>query len=773
MSEVLNPIDSSLPASEFETFSAWLSGLKSANLLQTLDVEFALFIYKLSNSQAQTAPKQDLSIAVLAILLSRYVNLGHICLPVDQNIDKALYSNALTVNLASQLEVKVNTKRFSILEIHKQMLAQIKGIDWKQLACSHPLIAQGMFAAKPFCYQNNKLYMMRYWDNEEQVTQQIKRLAEPLNIPQATLQHHQQILDDLFARQYGFLLARKEKLLKALDNEAFTEQEVQDLVCDMLDVKAPESLDWQAIHECVSQAQSVKDLQVLDELVPDVACLNWQKVAAAVALSRRFAVISGGPGTGKTTTVSKLLAALVSESQHRAKQDLGDLFKDLKQGAQVNIKLCAPTGKAAARLSESITHAIDALPIAPEIKQGITTSASTLHKLLGMRPDTVACYFNGQNPLHLDVLVLDEASMVDLSLMRKLLDALPSHARLILLGDKDQLASVEAGAVLGDICDAYAQGYSQAHLDLVAKLTGFQSKVIKQALTTHAQKEAGNQVSAHSQVADSLCVLQKSYRFDARSGIGQLAKAINAGDTQMMSKVWQQGFDDIIHYDMPNVFSWSQMLSLMAQEYTPYCQALSDFKAKLEDGFDWSQAKKILEAFNQVGVLAALREGDFGVNGLNQNIEKRLRSQGALLGQADDLWYHGRPVMVSQNEPSLKLYNGDIGVCLEDHQGKLRVYFECEASDKHPFGIKAVLPTNMPAHATAFAMTVHKSQGSEFSHTLFVMPPKLSPILTRELIYTGVTRAKDKLSLFADLSILNQGIKIKTVRFSGLAEKLA
>lgn len=344
--------------------------------------------------------------------------------------------------------------------------------------------------------------------------------------------------------------------------------------------------------------------------------------------------------------------------------------------------------------------------------------------------------------------MVDEASMVDLPMMARLLDALPAHAKLILLGDRDQLASVEAGAVLGDICGFAEQGYTSAQSQLLSKLTGFQ---FQQAQATPAA------------VADSLCMLQKSYRFHAQSGIGQLAKAINSGKPYQVEQVWQQGFRDIQHYPLGSE-TYQAMITNVVNFYSDYLEAI-------EKG---GTPGEVLKAFAQVRLLCAVREGDFGVAGLNQRIERALARKGKI-APGEDTWYVGRPIMISQNDHGLGLYNGDIGIAMFDSEadpvtGKrpLRVYFEM------PDGtIRGVLPSRLPEHDTVYAMTIHKSQGSEFADTLMVLPPDFSPILTRELVYTGVTRAKSKLYMFATKDVLNRSVAMRTERASGLASLLA
>lgn len=375
--------------------------------------------------------------------------------------------------------------------------------------------------------------------------------------------------------------------------------------------------------------------------------------------------------------------------------------------------------------------------------------------------------------------MIDEASMVDLPMMFRVLEALPKQARLILLGDKDQLASVEAGAILGDICSLSQTGYQADYAKQVMALTGYQSLP---------------QLSHTNDIANCLCMLRKSYRFHARSGIGHLARAINDGNSRQVMQVWQQGFPDIKLHALPNIVSISakqedsqqelqfvqqELLDLMVEGYRSYCDRLdlNNFSSSkvLSSVIMEEKAKSVLNAFNKTRLLCAIREGEFGVDGMNQAIERSLTQQGLIQSNLDGKWYVGKPIMVTRNEPALGLHNGDIGICLKDESEvhtdeltKLRVYFEM------PDGkIKGILPSRVPAHEVAFAMTIHKSQGSEFKNTVLLLPPKMNPILTRELIYTGVTRAKSRLNLFANPTVLAQSVLIKTLRTSGLSEKLS
>lgn len=668
-----------------------LQHLMAHGVLRPLDLQFAKFI-------AQQEKNSDKNlIMLLSAITSHELGKGHVCIDIEQIEQGDLFT----------LPAKY---RDALLELVPEKSS------WISELTNASTVSNGT-EATPLAFDGARLYLQRYWAFEQRVSNRITKAAQSVAV---NLQLSN-TLDELFARQYHFLFSA----LKKLENNNQVSR--QQLVCDMLDVVQSDDLDWQAIDAILLAATKSSELETLDQLIPNNHCVNWQKVAAAVALTRRFSVISGGPGTGKTTTVTKLLASLVTQAQQDNKN--------------IAIKLVAPTGKAAARLTESIGQAVQSIGLAPEVKEAIPTDASTLHRLLGYIPNQVDFRHNKANPLHLDVLVVDEASMVDLPMMARLLDAVPEHARVILLGDKDQLASVEAGAVLGDICQFTKMGYSQNQAQQLSQLTGF---------NLPAQ-------SHNNAVADSLCMLQKSYRFDARSGIGQLAKAINEGSKFKVEAVWAKGFSDIRFHDLSND-SYNAMITMMVNGYRSYL-------GHIHAG---DKPEVALKAFNQIQLLCAMREGDFGVVGLNQRIEKALKKSD-LIPHGDEIWYSGRPVMVTQNDYGVGLYNGDIGIAMPDPvDQRLRVYF-----DMPDGSIRGVLPSQLPEHETVYAMTIHKSQGSEFEHTVLALPAEFSPILTRELIYTGVTRAKKKLDLFATEKVVARGVMIKTQRNSGLASLMS
>lgn len=460
--------------------------------------------------------------------------------------------------------------------------------------------------------------------------------------------------------------------------------------------------------------------------------VDWQQIAAAVAASHTLSIISGGPGTGKTTTVTRLLALLV---------ELGE-----QQQAIPQIKLVAPTGKAAARLTESIGGALQGLHCGEHIKQLIPTQASTLHRLLGVTTNKAGFIHNERNPLHLDVLVVDEASMIDLTMMSQLLTALPAHARIIFLGDRDQLASVEAGSVFGDLCSAANSGYSLHQIQQLQQLTGHDLSEI--AAPSDTDKAT---------VADSFCLLRKSYRFDAHSGIGTLAGMINRNQMTQLSELFQGQFADIARSGIASAAEYQQLIQYCCYGYRAYLKAIDCNESPAT----------ILNTFAQFQLLCALRNSAYGVTGLNEAIEKSLRQQG-LLTQSSGQWYRGRPILITRNDYGLGLYNGDVGITLQDDEGRFYVVFELPNGD-----IKIFLPSRLPAHETVFAMTIHKSQGSEFANVAMVLPPKDNPLITRELVYTGITRAKKQLMLFCELTTLIKAADARTYRVSGLLARLS
>ncbi|MBN1928252.1 MAG: exodeoxyribonuclease V subunit alpha [Chlorobiaceae bacterium] len=424
-----------------------------------------------------------------------------------------------------------------------------------------------------------------------------------------------------------------------------------------------------------------------------------QRQAALTALRRRFSVISGGPGTGKTTTVVRILGLLLESPG----------------GERLRIAMAAPTGKAAARLASSIASLRDTLPCADEVKHAIPSQVTTIHRLLGTLPGSTGFRHDERNPLPCDTVIVDEASMVDLPLMTALITALPSHARLILIGDRDQLASVEAGAVLGDIC--------------------------------HAAESPG------SSIAGCVTVLDRNYRFGDGSGIAALSRAVNAGDDREALRLLADSGSTIALEATPTRDAMKKRLA---------APVLEGFRSYLEA----ETPAEALRRFDRFRILTALREGPWGAAGMNHAAETLLHEAGLI--RRDTPFYRGRPVLVTENDYTHKLFNGDTGIILPDPEtGNLRAFFAA------PDGtIRAIPPEFLPKHEAAFAMTVHKSQGSEFEKVLMVLPPEDTVLLTRELIYTGITRAKQSVTLWSDEAVFSAAVKRRTERRSGLRERL-
>jgi exodeoxyribonuclease V alpha subunit len=424
-----------------------------------------------------------------------------------------------------------------------------------------------------------------------------------------------------------------------------------------------------------------------------------QALAAATAVRRRLTVISGGPGTGKTRTVAMVLALILEQS-----------------GADpCRIALAAPTGKAAARLQESIRKQAPSLDCSEAIREALPREAFTMHRLLGVSADSARRRFDALNPLPFEVVVLDEASMVDLPMMAGLFAALLPTARLILLGDQDQLASVEAGAVLGDLC--LGAGQSGA-------------------------------------LADSIVRLEKNYRFGPNHGLLALSRAVNAGDAD--------GAFQTLHAGKDQGLSWSPLPPVARLAFALRSWVLDAFR----DAVAASEPGAALAALARTRLLVALRLGPYGLERVNELAEQILIEAGLI--DATQRWYSGRPILITRNDYALGLFNGDVGMLWSPGPAEeTRAWFLDGAGE-----LRSYSPVRLPEHETVFAMTVHKSQGSEFENVLLLLPDHLSPVVTRELIYTGITRARSRLELWAPESIFRAAIARRAERPSGLREAL-
>jgi exodeoxyribonuclease V alpha subunit len=461
---------------------------------------------------------------------------------------------------------------------------------------------------------------------------------------------------------------------------------------------------------------------------------DWQQLAAALALRGRLTVISGGPGTGKTTTVVNLLACLIA------------LDPDCR------IALAAPTGKAAARMTDAIRQRAQHLP-AP-LRDKMPDSSSTVHRLLGVTP--AGFVHDAAHPLAIDALVVDEASMLDLALATQLLEAVPAAARIILLGDKDQLAAVESGAVFAEL--SIDPTLTPGCVAELAAMTG-----------TPAAAIAPPAAATPSALQDCAVWFTQNYRFASDSGIGRLAHYVNSGlASAAVAWLREAGDADVAWLADASQAGDAAALHAMDAGYAAYARTVAA---------DPTQVAAITDAFAQFRVLCALRDGPRGVAALNATLTRRLREALQRPGPDDRFdgpgaspWFAGRPVLVLANDYVLRLFNGDIGIALPDATGALLVHFPDAAA---PDGFRAIAPVRLPRHETAFAMTVHKSQGSEFDGVLVMLPEQRSRVLTRELLYTAITRARRRVTLVAQAGVLEQAIETSTQRHSGLLTRLA
>ncbi|GAA5140445.1 exodeoxyribonuclease V subunit alpha [Thalassotalea piscium] len=486
------------------------------------------------------------------------------------------------------------------------------------------------------------------------------------------------------------------------------EQELNDFIADnQTNTRLASRFASAAIVQCLNDLFKIEGTNnCVDEI-------DWQKVAVANALNKRLSIIAGGPGTGKTYTVTKLLAAIVSLNSPEA----------------LKIALVAPTGKAAQRLTESLLNAISGFKgeIASEILDKIPYQAQTLHRLLGVIPNKVNFRHHQDNKLTLDVLVVDEVSMVDLPMMVRLIRALPEHCQLVLLGDADQLPSVAVGNVLADLAPRPHKGYSKANKSYLTEVTRFKGfKPFK------------------NNAYDHITFLTKSRRFDSKGLVGRIAELVITGDaTKSWNLLAEQEIPALLSL---NINQW--LPQLVKQYYLPLakCEELS----------------KAFSLFGQFRILCATRVGLEGVENINQQVEQILYNSGNT--QANNQFYHGKPIMITQNDYGLGLFNGDIGLVWTNEKGMLIAYFE------QPNGeYLTVLPSRLPSFESVYAMTIHKTQGSEFQHLVMVLPQnKDSKILSRELLYTGITRAKKGLQIASAQSTWFQSVDTQIKRYSGI-----
>lgn len=477
--------------------------------------------------------------------------------------------------------------------------------------------------------------------------------------------------------------------------------------------------------EVPEQKNEIK--QRLTEYFDESHASNWQKAACLNALSRKLTVITGGPGTGKTYTVLRIMALLV----------------ELDSANKERIVLAAPTGKAAARVRESVINGLELLDLPEEIVNKIPRDAKTLYRLLGARQPGAQFRFNKENPLPYTTVIVDEASMIDLSLMSRLLEALDEHARLILLGDKHQLSSVEAGSVFADICGSE------------------QNNVVDETFFKLAE-EAGVAIDAafvQPGIADlqkSIIQLTHSRRFDSNSGIGQLAAAIKSGNDDRVIQMLKNP-------ELPGDIIWAGTGTKVLENV---------IRDKLNEQYRYflghTESGDKLKKAREFQILCAHKKGKYGVTEVNTLCEQMLG-----IRLQSEKWYSGCPVIMTRNDYNLQLFNGDTGLCIQKPEGTLEIIFEQFDVKTKDLVIRKLPPSGLENELeTCWALSVHKSQGSEYNTVVLVFPENISPVLTRELFYTGISRAKSRLIIVGDESIIRHSVKQVTKRYGGLKSLL-
>ncbi|WP_132998627.1 exodeoxyribonuclease V subunit alpha [Luteimonas arsenica] len=456
-----------------------------------------------------------------------------------------------------------------------------------------------------------------------------------------------------------------------------------------------------------------EDAQGADGGNPATPPQDRQAEAATLALHHNLLLVTGGPGTGKTTTITRMLVLLVAQALEAG-------------GPPPRIALAAPTGRAAERMAESVRKAVQALPVLgidPALGAHLPTAGTTLHRLLGTIPDSPRFRHHADNPLPFDVVVVDEASMIDLPLMAKLVEAVPDGARLVLLGDPDQLPSVEAGDVLAGILRAVG--------------------------ATEADATGRRFPARHVH-------LTRGWRQSASLDLAPLAAAVREGDSATALSLLRDGGLSGVHFHEGE----SDPLQSQREHFLAHWAAMADAADPAE----------ALARANRLRILTAVREGPQGARAVNARIEDLLAGtrRGGGPASTASRWFHGRLLLVTENSYRHRLFNGDVGICLRDSGGTLMAWFPGDDPAKpRPFH-----PASLPAHDSAFAMTVHKAQGSEFDEVWLVLPERGNRVLSRELVYTGMTRARDRLHVAGNAGVIAEALARHAGRWSGLGWRL-
>ncbi len=761
------PISAVPPSSEAERLLLTLGAWHEAGALRALDLALTRFL-------AQQADEQDGAVLLAVALTSERNGHGHVCFDLQ---DALAHPEALLARLRDDQEISPPVRQALRTELQALTLA-----DWMVRLAASTLVSNRLGVGvgsspevSPEPSSGSDSRPTSETGAERRPSAGIERATDEAATPLVLAGTRQQPL--LYLRRYWHY---EERIRGGIETRLQRRIPVDPAALR----RQLDALFQRSAHGSLDQPSAQFELDLGPEL-------NWQRIACALAAQRAFFVITGGPGTGKTTTVVRLLAVLQG-------------LAAAAQEPPLRIELAAPTGKAAARLNESITEQVRGLPVDLANEGRIPTQVKTLHRLLGTRPDSRHFRHHAANPLPADVVVVDEASMVDVEMMASLLDAMRADTRLILLGDKDQLSSVEAGAVLGDLCQR------AVHAHYWPETIAWLEQAAGERLPHAYCDAAGNPLD------QAVAMLRKSYRFIEQGGIGALAALVNQplpgtngpgpgpgpgpGHGQGQGQQGRRLGAALQLFEREQQRPASELGAIEALQLAaadaPALSALTlagyggpgGYLRRMREQSPAAEAdqcqidgwaKQVLEAQKQFQLLTPLRQGDWGVEGLNQRIIETLRAAGHLdvepvaLGVSQRQWFAGRPVLVTRNDYALNLMNGDVGVTLRVPVGTtgaaqwmLRVAFPSADG-----GVRWVLPSRLQAVETVFAMTVHKSQGSEFSHTALILPDSPNPVLTRELLYTAITRAKARFTLlYSDAAVLGQALERQVQRVSGLKQ---
>ena len=466
-------------------------------------------------------------------------------------------------------------------------------------------------------------------------------------------------------------------------------------------------------EELFDQRLSVleKNRDLIESIFPknQQSAADWQMIASVIAFLQQFSIITGGPGTGKTTSVSKLLQLLFSIQP------------------EMKVALAAPTGKAATRMAESLKTNQELQKYFEDLVP------STIHRLLGSIPNSIYFKYNHSNPLPYDLIIIDECSMIDVALFAKLLDAIGPETRLILLGDKNQLASVEAGSLFGDLCS------------IPPKLDLFSSKVRHAVQSITNSKIETETIEIVNPLSDHIVELKKSFRFSDEEGIGKLSRIVIEQN--------KNAFDKFI--------TEKQIAVTLDFDYDE--SIFESFVLKFSDYINEKNIAKALKKLSIARVLCALREGKFGLYETNKRIEKILEKNGLI--RRNHFYYENRPIMITKNNYFLGLFNGDTGIIRKDENGEIKAWFDIQGK------IQSFAPSLISWEETAFCITIHKSQGSEFNDVLVLLPDWELPLLTKELIYTAITRAREHVWIQSNKSVFQTAMQQTVNRGSGIKER--